>query len=203
MLQAKNIAFQYPDGRELAYPDFSIEKGESKLLIGPSGCGKTTLLNIFALLVQNFEGELTINNTNIQKLSKAEQDEFRANNIGVIFQEQYFIASLNVIENIGLASKLNKQELTELAADLGIENLLHKKVKNLSLGEKQRVSIARVIAQQPVLILADEPTSSLDDVNATVVIDLLQQQALKNNAALLIVTHDQRIKSKIKSVVEL
>ena len=106
MIIAQNIEFSYDDKRVFKFPDVLIEAGEQKLLSGPSGCGKTTFLNIVSLFIQKFKGQLIIDNTDVKTLSKKQADFFRSENIGIIFQEPFFVASLNVFDNINLASKL-------------------------------------------------------------------------------------------------
>jgi putative ABC transport system ATP-binding protein len=132
-------------------------------------------------------------------------DLFRGQHIGIVFQKPHLIAALNVKQNLELAhffSKKKGQNLDQLLVDLGIEKKANASVLTLSEGEAQRVSIARALANSPQLLLADEPTSSLDDENTEKVIQLLKTQASKIGAALIIVTHDQRVKAHVSQFIE-
>lgn len=200
MLSAKNIEFFYKQAERLDIPDITLDVGEELLILGKSGCGKTTLLHILAGLLKPISGEVRIADTSIYKLSGAKLDKFRGKNIGIIFQKPHILAPLTVSENLDLANFFvneKRNRIDSLLQELGIYGKRHAKVNTLSEGEAQRVSIARALANSPKLILADEPTASLDDENAEVVIKLLQQQAHKFEAALIIVTHDQRVKRHV------
>ena len=134
-------------------------------------------------------------------------DRFRGKNIGIVFQKPHFINSLTVKENLQLAQyiskKIDKTRISSLLESLGIEDKANKKTLNLSQGEKQRVAIALAIVNSPKLILADEPTSSLDDLNCDKVINLLKYQAAKYKAKLIIITHDYRLKKHFKNTLSL
>ncbi len=204
MVTAKNIDFYYDTKTRFEIPDIIMKPGEQLLILGKSGSGKTTILNILGGLLKPFSGEVKIENTSIYELSGAKLDKFRGRNIGIVFQRPHILAPLTVEENLGLANyfanEKGKQNET-LLKELGIYEKRKSKVHTLSEGEAQRVSIARAMANSPKLILADEPTASLDDENAEVVVKLLQQQAGKFQAALIIVTHDQRIKNHISNQI--
>lgn len=202
MVSTNQLTYQYAGGKSIAYPDLQANGGDSLLILGQSGCGKTTLLHMLGGLLRSASGSVTIHNTQIATLSDKKLDKFRGQHIGFIFQKSYFVQSLTVKDNILLAPFLAKKNtdtnrLNALAKSLGIENLLHKLPSLLSQGEQQRVSIARAIIHHPDLVLADEPTSSLDDVNTATVAALLQQLCHENGAALIIVTHDVRLKNLI------
>lgn len=187
------------------FPDFQVDAGEALLILGKSGSGKTTLLNLLAGLIKPLEGEVKLGEVNFSSISGQELDLFRGKNIGIVFQKPHLIAALNVRQNLELAhffSKKKGQNLDQLLSDLGIATKANSSVLTLSEGEAQRVSIARALATNPKLILADEPTSSLDDENTEKVIQLLQAQAAKIGAALIIVTHDQRVKNHISNHIE-
>ncbi|RZL30904.1 MAG: ATP-binding cassette domain-containing protein, partial [Pedobacter sp.] len=178
------------------------------LITGASGKGKTTLLHLLGGLLKPTSGSIFIDQTDISKLSDKKLDHFRGQNIGLILQKAHFIASLNVLENIELASWLadktkKRQKAKELLAILGLEHVEHKLPNQLSVGQQQRVSIARALINEPKLLLADEPTSSLDDENALAVAELLASLSHKYNAALVIVTHDQRLKQRFKTSIQL
>ena len=198
MIKAENLTYRYSSESEIKFPNFEFAQGEQVLVLGESGCGKTTLLHLLSGLLKPTGGEITINQTKLNTLNGAEMDKFRGANIGVIFQTSHFIEALSVLENVQMAQSLagHKKDsvaIENLLGELGIKHKLKSSVKNLSQGEKQRVTIARALINQPKLILADEPTSALDDKNCKAVIQLLKDMAAKNNATLLIVTHDNRL----------
>ena len=206
MLETKNLRFKYDDDSELSFPDMKTSK-ENLLILGASGVGKTTFLHLLSGLLKPLEGEIDLVGTPISKLTMSEMDRFRGKNIGIVFQKPHFINSLTVKENLQLAQyiskKIDKTRITSLLESLGIVDKANKKTLNLSQGEKQRVAIALAIVNSPKLILADEPTSSLDDLNCDKVINLLKNQAAKYKAKLIIITHDYRLKKHFKNTLSL
>lgn len=207
MIVAKDVRFSYPN-LDFSFPGLECKAGETLLITGKSGTGKTTLLHILSGILKPESGEVVIGETHIEKLSAKNLDRFRGQNIGLVLQQSHFIASLSVLENIVLASWLSdKNKKTEkaksLLKQLGLEDQMHKNTSQLSIGQQQRVSIARALINEPKVLLADEPTSSLDDDNAQIVSDLLSNLSKQYNASLVIVTHDQRLKNKFTNVVEL
>ncbi len=208
MISAHQLSYQYPGGRCISYPDLEATGGNPLLILGKSGCGKTTLLHLLGGLLRPKTGEIFIHGKDIVPFSEKMLDRFRGQHIGFIFQKSYFVQSLTVKDNILLAPYLAKkpedtQRLRGLAKSLGIDHLLHKLPASLSTGEQQRVSIARAIIHHPDLVLADEPTSSLDDENTGTVARLLLQLCNQNGAALVVVTHDERLKNMIPNQVTL
>ena len=208
MISIQNVIFQYNPETQFQFPDLQCKASDSLLITGASGTGKTTLLHLLGGLLQPTSGSITIDEVNICNLSSIKLDHFRGQNIGLILQKSHFIASLNVLENIELASWLTDktkkhQKAKELLSLLGLEKFASKLPNQLSIGQQQRVSIARALINEPKLLLADEPTSSLDDENAKIVADLLSNLSQKYNAALIIVTHDQRLKERFKTSIEL
>ncbi|MGY6522356.1 MAG: ABC transporter ATP-binding protein [Mongoliitalea sp.] len=200
MLNLQNVAFKYDTSQPFDIPDIHLDAGGELLILGKSGSGKTTILNIIAGLLQPHKGTVTVNGVDLYSLSGSKLDKFRGSNIGIIFQKPHILSALSVEENLKIAnyfasSKGDQNE--KILKDLGIWEKRKQRVQTLSEGEAQRVSIARALANQPQLILADEPTASLDDENAEKVIKLLQHQASQFKAALVIVTHDQRVKNHI------
>ena len=206
MLETKNLRFKYDDDSELSFPDIKTSK-ENLLILGASGVGKTTFLHLLSGLLKPSEGEIDLIGIPISKLTMTEMDRFRGKNIGIVFQKPHFINSLTVKENLQLAQyiskKIDKTRINSLLESLGIENKANKKTLNLSQGEKQRVAIALAIVNSPKLILADEPTSSLDDLNCDKVINLLKDQAARYKAKLIIITHDYRLKKHFKNTLSL
>ena len=206
MLETKNLSFKYDNNLELNFPDIKTSK-ENLLILGASGVGKTTFLHLLSGLLKPVNGEIDLLGTKISKLKMSEMDRFRGKNIGIVFQKPHFINSLTVKENLQLAQYISKKSdnnrIQSLLESLGIEDKANKKTQNLSQGEKQRVSIALAIVNSPKLILADEPTSSLDDLNCDRVITILKKQASKYKAKLIIITHDYRLKKHFKNTLSL
>lgn len=208
MIQTKNIHFSYGKGADFRFPDIAASSGESLLITGGSGKGKTTLLHLLGGLQRPQSGEVIIENTNIASLSEKKLDHFRGKNIGLVLQQSYFVASLNVLENVVLASwlatgKQATEKAKQLLEQLDLAAHLHKLPSQLSIGQQQRVSIARALINEPKLLLADEPTSSLDDENAFKVADMLSHLAKQYGTALVIVTHDQRLKDRFPNQISL
>jgi ABC-type lipoprotein export system ATPase subunit len=208
MLSVQNLSFSYQSNKSFNFPDLHATINEPTLILGNSGKGKTTLLHLLGLLLKPESGSVVINDTELTGLSVKETTQFRAENIGIIFQQPHFISSLNVLDNLLVANylgnkKLQKEKAKSLATELGFEELLNKKINRLSGGEQQRVGIARALMNNPKVVLADEPTSNLDDDNCERVINLLTKQAEAIGAALIIVTHDGRLKERFTKQVAL
>lgn len=198
MIRAENLSFRYPGGELLQFPALDCPAGTTQLLLGASGSGKTTLLQLLAGLRRPATGEVTVQGTTLGNLSQRELDHFRGQTIGLVFQTAHFLKALTVRENLAMAMRLagnpvNPDRIQALLTDLGIGDRLEVRPGQLSVGQQQRVAIARAVINQPAVILADEPTAALDDGNAERVIRLLQAQAAEVAAALLIVTHDNRL----------
>ena len=208
MVKINGLTYNYSSEIQLKFPDFSLSKGEQALILGQSGCGKTTLLHLLSGLLQPNSGNVDVENENISKMSGARLDNFRGANIGIVFQTPHFIEALTVKENLTLTQTLagkskDVDKVKGLLVDLGVESKLNAKLNELSVGEKQRISIARALVNSPALILADEPTSALDDKNCDAVLKLVREQAKKHNSTLLIVTHDNRLKDQFDKRIEL
>jgi putative ABC transport system ATP-binding protein len=186
----------------------TLKRGEQKLVSGASGTGKTTLLHTIAGFIPPLAGQIVIDGTDITSLSESARDRFRGRRIGMIFQNLHLVKSLSVLDNLLLSSYLTglpQQPKTAVALldQLGIADKRSAMPANLSRGQAQRVAIARAILNQPALILADEPTSSLDDQACQNVIQLIQQLAQQHNASLLITSHDQRLKANFAQILNL
>ncbi len=208
MIKSRNVRYEYVDGKLFSFPDIDLKAAETMLIHGDSGVGKTTLLNLLGLLIRPKEGHIYINDIETSVISEAELPQFRAKHVGLVYQKSYFVESLTVLDNLLLASYFGKntegkKTARNLADSLGFSELLLKKTMSLSGGEQQRVSIARALMNKPTLVLADEPTSALDDGNTEAVFNLLEGQCRENGAALICVSHDQRLKSKITNQVAL
>jgi len=204
MLKTSNLTYSYKGGEKMEFPDLECAAGETHLILGKSGSGKTTLLNLMAGLLKPQQGEVVVNGNEISALSGASMDKFRGQHIGIVFQEPHFVQSLTVNENLQLAQKLagqkgNRQKVEDILQQLGIADKADKKPAKLSSGERQRVAIARALINRPALLLADEPTSALDDENCKAVLGMLEELAEQNGSALVVVTHDNRLKALIEN----
>jgi putative ABC transport system ATP-binding protein len=208
MINTSGLKYAYSQNTIFEFPDISVNEKDSLLVLGKSGVGKTTLLHLLGGLMKPTKGAINIQETNIAELNEARLDRFRGKNIGIIFQQNHFIESLTVLENVLLAQSLiginaDKIRALKLLERLGLKGKENKKTYSISHGEKQRVAIARAIINKPKLILADEPSSALDDENCEAVVNLLQEQASIENSALIIVTHDGRLKDIINNQIVL
>lgn len=205
LLQTTPLTFAYPGQPLLTFPELSLAGGEALLLLGKSGSGKTTFLHLLAGLLAPSFGEIVLDGTALSSLKGHQLDLYRGQNIGIVFQKPHLIAALSVQENLVLAQFLSKKKgvaVSALLKNLELSDKASAPVTTLSEGEAQRVSIARALVNSPKLILADEPTSSLDDDRAEQVIHLLKKEAARVGAALIIVTHDQRVKSEVAQVID-
>ena len=208
MIKSENITYKYKNGTSFRFPNVTCKVGEPLLLLGNSGSGKTTLLHLLSGLLNPTSGSVIIEEANLYELSEKKRDQFRGENIGIVFQSPHFVKSLSVLDNLLLPAfftkrKANAEQAKTLLARLNIADKYNKKPNNLSVGEQQRVAIARALINNPKVLLADEPTSALDDNNTDEVIALLNEQAEKSGAALIIVTHDKRLKDKFTNTIEL
>ena len=189
--------------------DFKAKPGELVLLLGPSGSGKTTLLTLIAGLLRPSEGSIRLFGNPIESYSNAELQSLRARKIGFIFQTFLLIDALTSSQNIELVMKFNSKQKREarkttkaLLKDLRIEYLADKLPASMSQGEKQRVAVARAVANNAELILADEPTASLDNENGSIIIELLSSFA-GNNKCVIVASHDLRLKKYADRIINL
>ena len=207
MISTKGLNFKYNEQASFSFPDINLGKDENLLIIGSSGIGKTTLLHLLAGLLESNSGSINLYGQDISKLTQHQIDKFRGQNIGIVFQKPHFVNSLTVKENLQLAqylgNKKDQNRIIDILSSLDILDKQNKKPKKLSQGEKQRASIAMALVNSPKLILADEPTSSLDDENCDRVIKLLKKQASEFKAQLIVITHDNRLKKHFKKSIKL
>ena len=209
MIQTENLTFNYKEGKStFSFPNITLSKQEDVLILGKSGIGKTTFLHLLAGLLEPTTGKISIDGIDINTLSHSKLDRFRGQNIGLVFQKKHAIQSLSVLENLKARLYFSKKEIDTsqiegLLNELGLSTHKHNKINKLSEGQLQRLSIAMGVVHQPKVILADEPTSSLDDENCFNVINLLQKQARQTNASLMVITHDSRIKPFFQNTIEL
>ena len=207
MIKTKGVEFNYDNQVFFKFQDIDLKSSENLLIIGSSGIGKTTLLHLLAGLLESSSGSIKLFEKELSDLSSHQLDRFRKNNIGIVFQRPHFVNSLTVKENLQLAqyiaNKKDNNRIENILKNLNIFDKSDKKTNQLSQGEKQRASIALAIVNSPKLILADEPTSSLDDINCDNVIELLKKQATDFGAQLIVITHDNRLKKHFKNSIEL
>ncbi len=217
LVEIKNLKFKYPSSTNLTLDisDLTIPKGTKVFLHGPSGTGKSTLLELLAGVLSPTAGQVKILNENLNELSSSAKDIFRSNHIGYIFQSFNLIPYLSVKENISLPLYFSKEKrqkvsvenemktISDLTKTLGIEQLLDKKITELSVGQQQRVAAARALIGSPELILADEPTSALDYDHREKFIRLLFSVAEKNNSTVIFVSHDKSLEKIFDRTISL
>tara|TARA_B100000965_G_scaffold164368_1_gene136868 strand:+ start:30 stop:665 length:636 start_codon:yes stop_codon:yes gene_type:complete len=199
MLICENILFSI-DGQELfSNINFNLETEKDLLITGPSGIGKTTLLSILCGLQRPTDGNILYNEINLYKLVENKIDEFRGKQLGIVFQNFNLINAFTIKQNLQLANTASGTEdydhLYDLLQRVGLADKSHIKVSKLSIGEKQRVAVARAFAGKPKWVFCDEPTSSLDDKNTDIIINLIKEESLRCKASLILITHDKRIQS--------
>lgn len=200
LIEAEGIRHSYGGQPVLALDHLQLDTGQQHLLLGPSGCGKTTLLHILAGLLLPDAGSIRIAGQDLRALGPAARDRFRGQHIGLVFQRLHLVGAVNVLQNLALARHFGRRapdhsRALALLEQLGLGHRAHAMPDTLSQGEAQRVAIARALVNQPAILLADEPTSSLDDDNAQEVVALLRDASEREGAALLVVTHDQRLRT--------
>lgn len=202
MFELRQLTHNY-DGTEVLRVDtWTAAQGEQWLLLGPSGSGKSTLLHILAGILRPAAGSVRIAGQDLAALSAAELDRFRGRNIGIVLQRLHLLPSLTVAQNVQLAQYLaglpqDAARVQEVLAGLDLADKADARPHALSHGQAQRAAIARAVVNRPRLLLADEPTSNLDDGRCAQALDLLLAQAAACDATLVIATHDQRVKSRI------
>ena len=218
-IEFKNITKEYDVGEHkltaLNDVSFKINEGEFVVILGPSGAGKSTILNLLGGMEYATSGSLTVNGKNIVGMGDNELTEYRAENVGFVFQFYNLIPTLTAIENIALTKDIvkNPMDASEVLDMVGLSEHAQQFPTQLSGGEQQRVSIARAVAKNPTMLLCDEPTGALDSETGIVVLSMLQEMNRKNGKTVIIVTHNAvlaeaadrviRIKNgKIKEIIE-
>ena len=197
----KDITFAYDTAR-LGIESFELAPKETVAVLGPSGSGKTTLMHLLTGLLRPDTGSIQIHGTEITTLSEASIDRIRGQHVGIIFQNLHLIPSISILNNLLLAQRMarvaiDSHHAQHLLAQLGLGELSHRRPGELSQGQAQRAAIARAVVHRPSLIIADEPTSALDDTHAREAITLLKTLTVNNGAALIVVTHDERIRNQL------
>lgn len=197
-LELENVrkSFREPDGSILTVldvPKFQLTAGEQAALVGSSGGGKTTLLNVIAGITPADSGRINVAGHDVMALPEVARDRFRAEFIGIVFQTFNLLPAFSALENVLLgmtfAGKVNRDQASDLLNQVGLGDRLHYRPSQLSVGQQQRVSVARALASRPKLMLADEPTASVDVANRDRVIDLIQSCCHEQQISLLVVTH--------------
>ncbi len=208
MIQTDSLQFYYDKKYPLTFSDLHVKDGGQCLIKGVSGSGKTTLIHLLSGILTPTRGNVSINQVSLMTLRPAALDQFRAQTIGLIFQKHLFIQALNMFQNVCLSQQIagnqsDKEHVNQLFNELKLSHLMRKKPYQLSQGELQRFSIARALANKPKLVIADEPTSSLDDENCQRFIDLIRESCLQYGATLVCATHDARIESSFNQIVRI
>ena len=198
MIKADGLVYTYAQGPTLVFPDVNVPQGAVLLLSGPSGCGKSTWLALVASLVAPTSGSLTVAGQKLNALKSVAADAWRARAIGFLPQRLHLSAALSVYQNLALAQWAAGQpedapRIHAALQALGVQALAQRRPGQLSGGQAQRVALARAVLLQPQVLLADEPTASLDDAAAADAVGLLLTTAQAQNATLVIATHDARV----------
>ncbi|MEK0165658.1 ABC transporter ATP-binding protein [Phaeobacter sp. A36a-5a] len=215
-LEITGLAYRWRGraGFSLSVPQFSLAAGETVLLLGESGSGKSTLLSLICGTILPDRGEIVVADRDISRLSGGARDTFRAEHIGVIFQQFNLLPFGSVIDNILLPLRFAPSrrrrvsqpaaEAARLCSALGLpEHLINAKARTLSVGQQQRVAVARALIGQPPLIIADEPTSALDSNAQNAFLDVLFTQTASTGSSLLLVSHDPRLGKRFDRVITL
>jgi ABC-type lipoprotein export system ATPase subunit len=208
LLELEGIRHSYQKGTYLNFPALKVEKGSHVLLSGSSGSGKTTLLHIACGILKPSQGQVTFNGIDIYSLAAADMDKLRGQHFGITFQKAHLIKTLTVLENLLAAmyfagNKPDKQKAIGILERLNLKNEMHKMPYALSQGQAQRAAVAKAVSNSPSIIFADEPSSSLDDENADAVIRILMEASENLNAALVVSSHDSRLKKHFRKIYNL
>lgn len=213
MISLSQLRFQYPAERfQLRISALEVPQAQIAAVVGPSGCGKTTLLRLVAGILRPAEGDVQVLGQNLTALAERERRGFRIQNVGMVFQDFELLDYLNGEENILLPFRVSselkltpetRERVAALAEQTGITSLLRAYPRQMSQGERQRLAICRALIAHPKLILADEPTGSLDPGNQDRIVQLLCDQARAHQATLVMVTHDHSLLGRFERVIEL
>jgi putative ABC transport system ATP-binding protein len=203
MIRLEQLRFGYNSGDDvLRLDEFVLEPESNILVVGPSGCGKTTLLHLIAGLLLPTRGSVVVDGQDLSALSPRARDRFRGRHIGIVLQQFHLLPTLTAMQNLLVAQSIAGLLVERAAAQdmlkaLGVDERVDAYPHQLSVGQQQRVAIARALVNRPKLLLADEPTSNLDDEACTSVADLLLSATQQHAVSLVIATHDTRLKAKI------
>ena len=209
-IAARGVRKSFDDGRinALTGMDLTVEPGEWVAIVGPSGCGKSTLLHLLAALDQPDEGEILVGGHDLR--TRKDLNHYRAQHVGMIFQLHNLLPTLTALENVqvpmfeeGLAPRVRRRRAGELLEAVGLEGRGGNRPPELSGGERQRVAIARALANEPPILLADEPTGSLDSDAGRLVLDLLERLRRERDLTIVLVTHDAAVAARADRVVRM
>ena len=210
MLQLENVTKSYVEanGRVLPIldvPEFSVQAGEQMVLIGRSGCGKTTMLHIISGISSATSGRVLLGDVDLCALSEAGRDRFRAAHLGYVFQTFNLMSGFSALENVMLGmtfarGRRDVQRARGLLERVGLRERMSHKPEALSVGEQQRVAVARALANRPRLLLADEPTANVDPANQQRIIDLIRETCSEENIALVMVTHAMEVATQFERI---
>jgi putative ABC transport system ATP-binding protein len=212
MLEIKNLKKSYLQSKESIdiFEDlnFLLDKGEQVAIMGKSGSGKSTFLSLISGIIKGDSGEIILDGTPYSSLDESKLNDFRAFNIGFVFQNFHLVSYLNALENVMLPAKVcgidnEREKAIELLESVGLGHRLEHLPNELSGGERQRVAIARALIHNPKIILADEPSGNLDEDTGNSVMDTLFELIKKNNTTLVLVTHSKEVALRCEKIYEL
>ncbi len=211
VLEQVEKSYLQPDGLRLPVlqiPEFRLQAGEQVALVGQSGGGKTTLLNVIAGITTPDRGRVIVDGVDIARLPETKRDRFRAQKIGFVFQTFNLLKAFTALENVLLgmtfSGRAANQPLAEQLLDkVGLSHRLHHRPGRMSVGEQQRVAVARALANRPKLLLADEPTANVDIGNQETILKLIREACTENNVSLLLVTHTPDIANRFTRIEKL
>ena len=209
IIEFKNVVKEYKSGdhilRAMDNVNFEIDEGEFVVILGPSGAGKSTLLNLMGGLDSVTSGQIIVNNQNVEKFDDNQLTEYRAKNVGFIFQFYNLIPNLTALENIELMKDIVDIDINglEVLESVGLKDHANHFPAQLSGGEQQRVSIARAVAKNPTMLLCDEPTGALDSKTGVLILNLLQDMSNNKNTTVIIVTHTSTLAEAADQVIRI
>jgi putative ABC transport system ATP-binding protein len=214
LLEVRSLTKCFSQGQSqvhaLRQVDLTVARGEFAALVGPSGSGKTTLLNLIGALDVPTSGEVWVNGTSLSSLSARERALFRLTQLGFVFQAYNLVPVLSALENVelililrGVSAKRAREQSKQYLAWVGLSEVGHRRPGALSGGQQQRVAVARALAAEPALVLADEPTANLDAANATGLLDIMHELCREQNTTFLFSTHDPRVMARAERIITL
>ena len=209
IIEFKNVVKEYKSGdhilKAMDNVNFTIDEGEFVVILGPSGAGKSTLLNLLGGLDSVTSGQIMVNNQNVESFDDNQLTEYRAKNVGFIFQFYNLIPNLTALENVELMRDIVDVEIDgiEVLDSVGLKNHSNQFPAQLSGGEQQRVSIARAVAKKPTMLLCDEPTGALDSKTGVVILNLLQDMSNNQGTTVVIVTHNAILAEAADKVIRI
>lgn len=210
LLENVRKSYREPDGHRLPVLNiarFELAAGDQIALVGQSGGGKTTLLNVISGITSPDSGNVVVDGVDVAKLNEVRRDRFRADRIGIVFQTFNLLPGFSAFENVLLgmtfSGRTNRAYAKELLERVGLGKRMTHRPRQLSVGEQQRVAVARALANRPRLMLADEPTANVDLANQQNILDLIRQACREHNVSLLLVTHSPEVSRQFTRVEQL